>query len=80
MRLVDAVKSLNAERRGVQKKKGVAPTSFVLFLVEEAHTAQLPCNMRDSQSKWGGSIKRGCLAEFQVKCLFLLPHVAHITF
>ena len=25
-------------------------------------------------------MKRGCLAEFQVKCLFLLPHVAHITF
>ena len=25
-------------------------------------------------------MKRGCLAEFQVKCLFLLPDVAHVTF
>ena len=25
-------------------------------------------------------MKRDCLAEFQVKCLFLLPHITHVTF
>ena len=24
-------------------------------------------------------MKRGCLVEFQVKCLYLLPDVAHVT-
>ena len=61
---VDAVKSLNAERRGVLKKKGAMPTPSTFSLVEEAHTTQLPRKVRDSQSKWGGSMKRGCLAEF----------------
>ena len=80
VRSIDAVKSLNVERCGVQKKKGAMSTPSVLSSVEEAHTTQLPGKVRYSQSKWGGSMKRGCLAEFQVKCLFLLPHVAHITF
>ena len=39
-----------------------------------------PRKRRDSQTKWGASIKRGCQAEFQVKRLFLLPDVAHVTF
>ena len=69
MKSVDAVKPSN----------GVA-TPSALSSMDEAHTTKLPCKVRDSQSKWGGSMRRGCLAEFQVKCLFLLPHVAHITF
>ena len=77
---VNDVKSLNVECHGVQKKNGVAPTPFFLSSVEEAHTTQLPCKVRDSQSKWAGFMKRGCLVEFQVKCLFFLLHVVHITF
>ena len=77
---IDAVKSLNAGRRGVLKKKGAAPTPSAIPSVEEAQTTQLPRKVRDSQSKWGGSMKRRCLAEFQVKCLFLLPHITHVMF
>ena len=77
---IDAVKSLNAGCRGVLKKKGAAPTPSTIPSVEEAHITQLPRKMRDSQSKWGGSMKRRCLAEFQVKCLFLLLHITHVTF
>jgi hypothetical protein len=34
---------------------------------------------RDSKKKWGGSIKRGYLAQFTVKTLLYLPHVSEIT-
>ena len=37
-----------------------------------------PKGVRDSKKKWGGSIKKGCLAQFTVKSLLYLPHVSEI--
>ena len=33
---------------------------------------------RDSKKHWGASLKRGCLAEFTVKTLYLQPHVSQV--
>ena len=40
--------------------------------------APLPPTERDSQKKWGLSIKRGCIARFTVKCLLHAPHISEI--
>ena len=39
----------------------------------------MPIKPRDSKKQWGAGVKRGCLASFIVKSLYLLPLVTEIT-
>jgi hypothetical protein len=41
-------------------------------------TSTVEKKSNDSQKQWGGSLKRGCLASFSVKTLYLLPHISEI--
>ena len=62
------------------KGKAASPTPPLDFAGNQRSNTAPARKRRDFHSKWGGSIKRGCQAEFQVKRLFLLPEIAHVTF
>lgn len=68
---------------------GLAPEVIDVPQVQEKEEAMFPTTgkvkvpatvkqKRDSKKKWGGSIKRGCLAQFTVKTLLYAPHVSEI--
>lgn len=56
-----------------------SPETTDLDTLQKQKTKHKTELQRDLKKKWGGSIKRGCLAQFTVKTILYLPHVSEIT-